>query len=93
MLPMILILASGGIALLFAIFTAVRLLRVDSGNQRMREIGDAIKAGAAAFLKREYLTLLPFVIIVAVLIGVLIDFYALGSSTSLLYTSDAADDS
>lgn len=30
MLPMILILASGGIALLFAIFTAVRLLRVDS---------------------------------------------------------------
>ncbi|MQG08685.1 MAG: sodium-translocating pyrophosphatase [SAR202 cluster bacterium] len=81
MLPIILILASGGIALLFAIFTAVRLLRVDSGNQRMREIGDAIKAGAAAFLKREYLTLLPFVIIVAVLIGVLIDFYALGSST------------
>ena len=81
MLPMILILASGGIALLFAIFTAVRLLRVDSGNQRMREIGDAIKAGAAAFLKREYLTLLPFVIIVAVLIGVLIDVYALGSST------------
>jgi Na+/H+-translocating membrane pyrophosphatase len=49
MLPMILILGSGVIALLFAVFTAIRLLRVDAGNQRMREIGDAIKAGAAAF--------------------------------------------
>ena len=40
----------------------------DSGTERMREISDAIRAGARAFLKREYTTLFTFVGIVAVLL-------------------------
>ncbi len=44
----------------------------DSGNERMKEISDAIKIGAAAFLKREYTMLAIFVIVVAMLIGILL---------------------
>ena len=33
----------------------------DSGNEKMREISDAIRGGAAAFIKREYTTLAIFV--------------------------------
>jgi K(+)-stimulated pyrophosphate-energized sodium pump len=40
----------------------------DSGTERMREISDAIRAGARAFLKREYTTLFIFVGVVAVLL-------------------------
>ncbi len=40
----------------------------DSGSQRMREISDAIKAGARAFIKREYSTLFMFVGVVSVLL-------------------------
>jgi K(+)-stimulated pyrophosphate-energized sodium pump len=40
----------------------------DSGTERMREISDAIRAGARAFLKREYTTLFVFVGVVAVLL-------------------------
>jgi K(+)-stimulated pyrophosphate-energized sodium pump len=40
----------------------------DSGTERMREISDAIRAGAHAFLKREYTTLFMFVGVVAVLL-------------------------
>jgi K(+)-stimulated pyrophosphate-energized sodium pump len=40
----------------------------DSGTKRMREISDAIKLGARAFLKREYTVLFMFVGVVAVLL-------------------------
>lgn len=40
----------------------------DSGNERMREISDAIRDGAAAFIRREYTTLAIFVAVVSVLI-------------------------
>jgi K(+)-stimulated pyrophosphate-energized sodium pump len=39
----------------------------DSGNEKMREISDAIRDGAAAFIKREYTTLFIFVAIVSAL--------------------------
>ena len=68
-------LAAGGVALLFALFTAMRVLRADAGNQRMRAIGDSIREGAGTFLRREYLILAPFVIIVAAGLWVLIDWW------------------
>jgi K(+)-stimulated pyrophosphate-energized sodium pump len=40
----------------------------DSGTERMREISDAIRTGASAFLKREYRTLAIFVSVVSVLL-------------------------
>jgi len=44
----------------------------DSGTTKMQEISNAIKEGANAFLKREYIILTVFVLIVATLIGVLL---------------------
>ena len=64
-------LAAGAAALLFAAVTALRVIRADAGNETMRGIGDSIREGAAAFLRREYMTLLPFVAVVAVVLGVL----------------------
>ena len=64
-------LVAGGIALVFAAVMAWRVIGADKGNDRMTEIGDAIRAGASAFLRREYLSLLPFVVVVAIVLGVL----------------------
>ena len=40
----------------------------DSGTERMREISDAIKEGARAFIRREYTVLFMFVGVVSVLL-------------------------
>ena len=76
----IIAIAAGALALLFAALTAVRVLRQDQGNQQMRDIGDAIREGAVAFLRREYLALVPFVVIVTGVLWVLIDWHTLDES-------------
>ena len=68
---LIVALAAGVVALLFAAFTASRVLGAEPGNELMRSIGDSIRAGAGAFLRREYMSLLPFVAVVAVVLGAL----------------------
>ncbi len=40
----------------------------DSGTEKMREISDAIRSGARAFLRREYTTLFAFVGVIATLL-------------------------
>ena len=57
-------LVAGVIALVFAAIMAFRVVRAEAGNERMTEIGDAIRTGASAFLRTEYLALLPFVVVV-----------------------------
>ncbi len=42
----------------------------DSGTEKMKEISNAIKEGAATFIRREYTTLAMFITVVAVLIGI-----------------------
>jgi K(+)-stimulated pyrophosphate-energized sodium pump len=64
-------LAAGVVALVFAGFTAMRVLSAEPGNALMQSIGDAIRTGAGAFLRREYMSLLPFVAVVTVVLGVL----------------------
>ncbi|MCD6593659.1 sodium/proton-translocating pyrophosphatase, partial [Candidatus Bathyarchaeota archaeon] len=44
--------------------------RQDSGTKRMREIAEAIREGADAFLKREYTVLAYFVAVVSVVLAV-----------------------
>ena len=77
---LIVALAAGGTALLFAAFTAIRVLRADPGNQRMRAIGDAIREGSGTFLRREYMVLAPFVIVVAAGLWALIDWWTLDNT-------------
>ena len=68
---LIVALVAGALALAFAGVTAMRVLSADPGNELMRSIGDSIRTGAGAFLRREYMSLLPFVVVVTVVLGVL----------------------
>lgn len=65
-------LAAGVVALGFAIFKSSWVMKQEPGDERMQEIGQAVREGAIAFLRREYFVLTIFVIIVA---GLLAGFY------------------
>ena len=73
-------LATGVLALLFAVYLIAKVLREDAGNERVQEIGKAIQEGASAFLTREYRTLAVVVLVVSVVIGIFIDIMQLGRS-------------
>ena len=72
---LIVAIVAGCVALLFALVTAIRVLRSDPGNHAMQEIGAAIQEGAAAFLRREYMVLVPFVVVVTGVLWALIDWH------------------
>ncbi|MEM2443531.1 MAG: sodium/proton-translocating pyrophosphatase, partial [Candidatus Bathyarchaeia archaeon] len=66
------------------------VLEQDSGTDRMREIAGAIKDGAKAYLRRQNITLIVFVLVMALIIGVLYMFYhggniLFGASMALAY--------
>ncbi|MCL1975393.1 MAG: sodium-translocating pyrophosphatase [Firmicutes bacterium] len=54
--------AAGALALLFAYILIRRIIAIDPGNEKMREIAAAINSGAMAFLRRQYRTLIIFII-------------------------------
>jgi K(+)-stimulated pyrophosphate-energized sodium pump len=53
----------GVVALLFAYIYTQRIYKAPVGNERMKELSDAIHEGAMAFLNREYKTLVIFVVV------------------------------
>ena len=59
----------GILGLLFALFQGQKILKEDSGNERMKEIAKAIADGAEAFLFAEYRILLFFVCSLFLCIG------------------------
>lgn len=65
------------VALAAVVFVVVQLGRVlaqDAGNQKMQEIAAAIQEGASAFLNREYTFLAGFVVVVAAILAVWLDW-------------------
>ncbi len=79
----------GVVALAYAFILAARVSKSPAGDDRMREISDAIHEGAMAFLTREYKILVIFVIVMFILIGLLINWptaisYITGSVASVL---------
>jgi len=59
---------AGTVALLFALGTMASVLKESMGTPKMREISEAIQEGAMAYLNRQYKTLIPFTIVVAILL-------------------------
>ena len=59
---------AGLLALLFAFIKAIGVNKLDPGDEKMVNIGQAIREGAMAFLAREYKVLSVFVLAVAVLL-------------------------
>ena len=72
-------LAASLIALGLAAFYARFVLAADPGNERMVAISAAIREGAVAFLRREYTWVSVFVAALALLIGFLLPWGALGA--------------
>jgi K(+)-stimulated pyrophosphate-energized sodium pump len=52
-----LIVACGGLAVVYGIVTTQGLLKADAGSARMQEISAAVREGASAYLKRQYTTI------------------------------------
>jgi len=69
--PIIIAVIASVLGLALAGFMALYVLRQDQGSEKIREISDAIKEGALAFLGREYRILAIFVVLVAIILGVI----------------------
>ena len=68
--PILIAVIAGVLGLALAGFMACYVLRQGQGSERIREISAAIKEGALAFLGREYKILAVFVVVVAIILGV-----------------------
>ena len=76
--------AGGLAAVLFAIVLIFLVLRLPTGNDRMREIAAAIQEGASAYLNRQYTVIAIIGVIIAVVIGLAINW-----TTAALYVVGA----
>jgi K(+)-stimulated pyrophosphate-energized sodium pump len=72
--------AGGVAAVLFAVILIALVLRMPPGNARMREIAAAIQEGASAYLNRQYTVIAIIGVVIAVVIGLAINW-----TTAVLY--------
>src|SRR6185436_552053 len=63
---------AGIAAVLFALYLARDVLSRDKGTQAMQDVGDMIREGADAFIKRQYTTIGVLAVVGAVVIGAVI---------------------
>ena len=66
---LILALAAGAVALVYALLLALKIGRADAGTARMKEIAASIHQGANAFLFSEYKVLVIFAAVLFLLVG------------------------
>src|SRR5207245_3724673 len=76
--------AGGLAAVLFAVVLIVMVLRQPTGNDRMREMAAAIQEGASAYLNRQYTVIAIIGVLIAIVIGLAIDW-----TTAALYVVGA----
>src|SRR6516165_3171282 len=77
--------AGGLAAVAFAVVLIFLVLSKPTGNDRMREIASAIQEGASAYLNRQYTVIAIIGVVIAVIIGLFIDW-----KTAALYVVGAA---
>jgi K(+)-stimulated pyrophosphate-energized sodium pump len=70
-MELILIFSVSIFALLFAVFLIKNVMKRDTGTEKMREISNAIKEGAEAFLRRQNRTILILAVVFAFLVYLL----------------------
>jgi K(+)-stimulated pyrophosphate-energized sodium pump len=78
-LPMM-ALGIGGVGLVATFLTFSGIIRQSPGTQAMQDLAGEIHKGAMAFLRAEYVVLIPFLLVVAGLLGV-----AIGAKTAIAY--------
>ena len=67
------IVGAGGLAVAALLYVSIK--RLPDGNDTMRDIAHQIQVGSMAFLRREYLVLSGFVLVVSVLLGMSLGWY------------------
>ncbi|MDO8620205.1 MAG: sodium-translocating pyrophosphatase [bacterium] len=70
-------LGSSLLALIYGGLSAMRLLKKDAGNARMKEISNAIREGATAYLNRQYKTIALIAIVL-----IIVMYFAFGLPTA-----------
>jgi K(+)-stimulated pyrophosphate-energized sodium pump len=78
--PVLFALICAGIAVAYGIGLTVWLLQQPEGNERMKEIARAVQEGAAAYLRRQYLTIAAVSIVPFLLLGF---YHKLGWGTAI----------
>lgn len=76
---------AGVAGLLFVWYLARKILSMNAGTDRMKEISDSIHEGAMAFLRREYTAIAYFVFILGIII-----FFAIARKTAVAFVAGAA---
>ncbi len=86
----ILILVASVLALAYAAVMTLFVLRQSDGNDRMRSIGDAIREGANAFLRREYTIVFSVAIALAIIIAFAFGIGGIGPALAIGFLFGAA---
>ncbi|MBI5138546.1 MAG: sodium-translocating pyrophosphatase [Candidatus Vogelbacteria bacterium] len=66
-------LVASGLGILYGIYMIYWVMKQPTGNEKMNSISKAIQEGAEAFLKRQYMVILPVGVVVAILLYWLIN--------------------
>jgi len=77
------------LALVFAVLTFLRIMKLSPGDARMVEISKLVQEGAAAFLRAEYKWLAIFVVVVAGVIALSGAEHGLGPRTAIAFVCGA----
>ena len=62
------------VALAYAGYLSLRILRIEPGSKKMQEISNAIREGAMAYMARQYKTIAIFAVIITILLWILFSF-------------------
>ena len=85
-----LIVLAGALSIVYAIWATSSVLAADAGNARMQEIAAAVREGAQAYLKRQYMTIAIVGVVIFALLAyflgllVAVGFLAVGSDVAML---------
>src|SRR3989338_659936 len=62
------------IALVYALYLSLQILKINPGSEKMQQISNAIKEGAMAYMTRQYKTIAIFAVIITIILAFLFDF-------------------
>ncbi len=66
----------GALSIVYGVVTTQALLRADAGSARMQEISAAVREGASAYLRRQYITIAIVGVVILVLAFLFLGIYA-----------------
>jgi K(+)-stimulated pyrophosphate-energized sodium pump len=62
------------LALVYAGYLSLRILKIEPGTEKMQEIANAIKDGAMAYMARQYKTIAIFAVIITIILAFLFEY-------------------